>query len=71
MKAYEVPMKVMAEGRLQMPSDLAETLRPGQTVRVIVLVSEPEDEDEAWSRFAMEQFFAGYDDVDAIYDKLK
>ena len=71
MKAYEVPMKVMDEGRLQMPSDLAETLRPGQTVRVIVLVSEPEDEDAAWARLTEEEFLAGYAESDGIYDKLE
>jgi len=71
MKAYEVPMKVMAEGRLQMPSDLAERLKPGQTVRVIILVSEPEDEDAAWARLTEEEFLAGYAESDAIYDKLE
>ena len=71
MKAYEVPAKVTCEGKLEIPSELAMRLKPGQVVRTIILVNDPDDEDEAWSRLAMEQFFAGYDDVDAIYDKLE
>jgi len=28
------------------------------------------DEDRAWNRYALEQFFKGYDEADSIYDHL-
>lgn len=28
------------------------------------------DEDQAWSRLTMEQFFAGYGEIDAVYDQV-
>ena len=69
MKAYEVPAKVSPEGKLEISPGLADVLKPGQVVKLIVLVGEPEDEDAAWNRLGLEQFFAGYGDVDSIYDK--
>lgn len=43
MKAYEFSAKVTAEGKLDMPSTVADVLAPGQVVRLLVLVGEPED----------------------------
>jgi len=40
-----------------------------QTVRVLVLFSEP-DADSAWEQLAAEDFGQGYVDTDAIYDEL-
>lgn len=38
---------------------------------VLVLVPEGEDnEDEAWSKLALEQFFDGYAEADSIYNSL-
>jgi len=71
-KAYEFPIKVMPEGTVQLPETLVALLPHGQVVRVIILVSEPEDLEEkaAWSRLATEQFLAGYSAADAIYDRI-
>jgi len=71
MKAYELPVKVTSEGKLDIPPAFAEMLPRGQTVRVIVLVSEPSDAHEQtdWSRLTAEQFFAGYSEADAICDQ--
>jgi hypothetical protein len=72
MKAYEFPTKVAADGRLELPESLLKQLPSNQEVRVILLVSEPEDREEhaAWSRLTGEQFLAGYNEVDAIYDQV-
>jgi len=72
MKAYEFPVKVTSDGRLVWPDSLSEVLPGNQVVRVIVLVSEPTDTEEkvAWSQLTTEQFFAGYSEADAIYDRL-
>jgi hypothetical protein len=71
MKAYELPVKVTSEGKLDIPPAFSEMLPRGQVVRVIVLVSEPSDiyEQADWSRLTAEQFLAGYIEADAIYDK--
>ena len=71
MKAYEFPIKVNAEGKLDIPSAITEILPSGQVVRLIILIREPEDVDEqaAWADLAAEQFLAGYSEADAIYDR--
>lgn len=72
MKAYEVPAKVTPEGKLELPEEMGRLLPRDQAVRVIILVPEPaESEEQAmWSRLTAEQFFAGYDEADSIYDKI-
>jgi len=71
MKAYEFLTKVTPDGNLEVPEHLARVIPGDRTIRVIVLVSEtPEQEDAAWARLTAEQFLAGYSDADAIYDKV-
>lgn len=72
MKAYELPTKVIPGGVIQLPDTLAELLPDDQVVRIIILVSEPEDVEEKtdWSRLTAEQFFAGYSAGDAVYDRI-
>lgn len=72
MKAYEFPVKVTSQGKIDIPSALTEMLPHGEVVRVIILISEPTDADEqaAWSHLTAEQFLAGYSETDAIYDGL-
>ena len=72
MKAYEFPIKVTPEGRLELPDALLKLLPSNQVVRVIILISEPTDMEEqaAWSRLTAEQFFAGYSEADAVYDRI-
>ena len=72
MKAYEFPAKVTSDGRLAWPDSLSQILPSNQAVRIIVLVDEPTDVEEtvAWSHLTAEQFFAGYSEADAIYDRL-
>ena len=70
MKAYEIPLKVTAEGKIELPDALLALLLPGQTVRAIILVPEPADQekDAEWSQLATAQFLAGYSEADSIYD---
>lgn len=72
MKAYEFPVKVTTDGKLDVPASFAELLIPGQIVRVIVLINEAADvlERADWSRLTTEQFLSGYSEADAIYDKM-
>jgi len=70
MKAYEVPVKISSKGELKLPESLLALLPLGQVVRVIVLVPEPSDLENgsAWLRLTEEQFLAGYDETDTVYD---
>ncbi len=70
MKAYDIPLKVTAEGKIELPDALLALLPHGQTVRAIILVPEPADHEEnaAWSRLTAAQFMAGYSEADSIYD---
>ena len=79
MRAYEFPVKVTEEGNLELPERLADVLPRNQTVRVIVLVPEPEpydddltpeEEDRAWAQFGAQQLARFYGEEDEIYDRL-
>ena len=72
MKAYEIPIKVTAEGKIELPDALLSLLPCEQVVRVIILVPESTDAEEqaVWSRLTAEQFFAGYSEADSIYDRI-
>lgn len=68
MKAFEAPLKVGQDGELDVPDSIKSQLKPGQDVRLLLLVEDSTDED--WSRLSAEQFFAVYDETDAVYDTL-
>ena len=72
MKAFDVPIKVTPDGRVEFPESVLSQLPTDQTVRAIILVGEPTDSEDqaAWSRLTAEQFFRGYDEADGIYDQL-
>jgi hypothetical protein len=72
MKAYELPIKVTPEGKLELPETLSALLPREQVVRVIILVPELTDTEEqtVWSRVTAEQFFSGYSEADSIYDRI-
>lgn len=71
MKAYEFPAKISSEGTLQLPATVMKVLSDQQSVKVILLIDESDDETEAdWNRLATEQFLAGYSETDTVYDKI-
>ncbi|MFB2837591.1 hypothetical protein [Floridanema evergladense] len=77
MKAYEFTPKVTNEGKLNCTEEILKQLPPNQELKVIVLVNELTklEEDEAaerddWHDLAAEQFFADYNEEDAIYDDV-
>lgn len=47
MKAYEFPAKITHSGTLEVPEELLDSLPSDQVVRVIVLVNEPVEGEEA------------------------
>jgi len=71
MRAYELPVKVTPEGELDIPPAFLRSLPRGEVVRLIVLVSEADQEEQdAWARMTADEFLAGYDEADAVYDKV-
>ncbi len=69
MKAFEFHTQPAADGSIQLPPAIASQVDPAVGVKVIVLL--PEDEQQAWTRFAMDQFAKGYAESDNIYDDLR
>jgi len=72
MRAYEYPVKVSSEGKLELPEALLKVLPPNQVVRVIILMNEDADgsADADWSELSAKQFLAGYADSDSAYDNI-
>lgn len=69
MKAFEAPLQVGQDGELKVPDSIRKELKPGQAVRLLLLVEE-ESDSKAWSRLSAEQFLKGYSEADSIYDTL-
>ena len=69
MKAVEFQTQLNPDRTLTVPAPLIGTIPLGQTVRVLVLFSEPDTESE-WEALAAAELGQGYADTDAIYDKL-
>jgi hypothetical protein len=70
MRAVEFISTINEDRSIAVPSEVAAQLPTGQQpLRVLLLVPD-DDEDREWSQLTAEQFFAGYDDTDAIYDQL-
>lgn len=67
MKAYEYYAEVLSDGHLSIPEDLKDKLKPEAKIRVMLLF---DDEDAAWNKFSMEQFFKGSAEEDTVYDNL-
>ena len=69
MKAFEFQTTLTAEPIQTLPAELQGELKPGSSVRVILLLPEsPENKD--WARLTTEQFIKAYSDSDSVYDNL-
>ena len=70
MLSHEFEAYIKPDGTLAVPAEIAAQIPQGQPIRVIVLVETASEEDEDWRRLALEQFYKGYAESDAIYDEL-
>lgn len=72
MRAYEFPSRVTSDGKLELPAELLDLIPAEQSVRVVVLVSEPAEiaEQAATARHLAEQFLATYSAADTAYDTI-
>jgi hypothetical protein len=71
MNAYEFQAAVTPDHKLSIPDALFGKFETHKTIRVIVLIDESADEEQARAHRTAEQFFTGYDDSDAVYDRLE
>jgi hypothetical protein len=69
MKAIEFQTQIHSSDAIEIPQSYQDQLKAHQTVRVIVLIEDTED--ESWKKHITKQFFSGYSDEDAIYDTLQ
>ncbi|MBW4603129.1 MAG: hypothetical protein KME29_27115 [Calothrix sp. FI2-JRJ7] len=70
MKAYEFPTQLTAEGKIELPDKILHRLSQNQQLKVIIMVNEDSESDEAWKSLASEQLLKGYSEEDAIYDTI-
>jgi hypothetical protein len=70
MKAIEFQTKLHSADSIDIPASYQGQLKSDQEVRVIVLIDDSM-EDDSWKKLTTKQFFSGYSDEDAVYDKLQ
>ncbi|MFH0975825.1 MAG: hypothetical protein V1874_08590 [Spirochaetota bacterium] len=70
MKAYEIPVKITKDGKIEITSSFKNILPHEKTIKAIFLVPEKSDEDTDWQELSTKQFFDGYAKSDDIYDRL-
>ena len=70
MKTLEFEATMNPDDSLTVPAEVAAQIQMAQPLRVILVVPEPDDDEREWARLSAEQFLAGYDEGDAIYDEL-
>ncbi len=69
MKAVEFQSQVNSDQTLTIPASAMDAVPIGQTVRVLILVPE-NDDDREWEQLTAREFGRGYADTDALYDSL-
>ena len=71
MQAYEITTKILSDGKIILPDNLLKKLKTNKPVRIIILITEEtSQESEDWLKMSQEQFLAGYNDADSIYDEI-
>jgi hypothetical protein len=68
MRAIEFQSQLKSDQTLTVPDSVLDAIPIGQTIRVLILLPESDDERE-WERRAAEELGRGYADTDAIYDQ--
>ena len=66
MKTLEFEAPLGTDHTLTVPPEIAAQVDRERPVRVILV--QRDDEGPSWERLSAEQFLAGYDEADAIYD---
>ena len=69
MKQLEFDAVLNPDRTLAVPEEVAAQVRPGEKVRVVLVVPEAA-EDREWAELTADQFLKGYAEGDAVYDQL-
>ena len=69
MRAYELPVKLDQDGKVELPADIKEVLKEAAEVRMILLIEGNDERD--WAQASREGFAAGYGEADSVYDALE
>jgi hypothetical protein len=70
MTALEFQTSLAPDGTLKVPKEVASQLEDVSSFRVLVLVSDEQEEDADWRRLGIEQFLKDDVETDSIYDDL-
>lgn len=71
MKTFEVPIKILSNGILEIPQEYFNILPKNTTIKAIFSIPDNYNiEDKEWEQMAFREFIEGYDIEDSIYDKL-
>ena len=68
MEAYEFPVKISSDRKIEIPDKYKNNISPNQEVNVIILIKDETEVD--WNNLTLKEFFEGYNEKDSIYDKL-
>lgn len=68
MEAYEFPVKISSDRKIEIPDKYKNYISPNQEVNVIILIKDETEED--WNNLTLKEFFEGYNEKDSIYNKL-
>lgn len=70
MKAYEIPLRLDKNGKLNIPDKVMSLLKKDETIRTIFLIREDDDDEISWRMLIKDPFLQGYSETDAVYDKI-
>ena len=70
MKAVEFEGTVTPNGQIAIPAEIAEQLRPGEPLHIVLRWDAAADEDGVWRTQGRERFEAAYAPEDDVYDQL-
>lgn len=70
MKAVEFEGTVSPNGQIAIPAEIAEQLRPGEPLQIVLRWDAAVDEDGVWRAQGRQRFEAAYAPEDAVYDQL-
>ena len=71
MKTFEVPIKILSNGILEIPQEFSDILPKNTTLKATFTLPDYYNiEDKEWEQMAVREFISGYDVEDSIYDKL-
>lgn len=65
MKTREISVTIEQDGTIRLPKNLLKEFKPGQSIRLVAIADESED--ELWLRASAEHFFSGDDPADQLY----